>query len=265
MPIAFALSGGGARAAAQVGVLRALLERGIRPDMVVGASAGAVNGAWLALDPDGLDDLESVWRGLTKRRVFPGTPAHYAYNLFRKGHVHPIDSWGRVLDLNFGSRVFEQARFPLTVVTVRLSDGAVVAHDRGPISPALKASTAVPGLFPPQRIGDDLHVDGAVVEFLPIPTAMRLGATEIYAVDSSDFAYGDGVRGSTMDRSGQLAATAWVGLVVDRARTQGLTVHRLRPPLGDIYDGRDFRHTVRLIADGYAYASAAVAGVQAAL
>ena len=89
MPVVFALSGGGARAAAQVGVLRALAERDIVPDLVIGASAGAVNGAWYSLFPDGLDDLETVWLGLTKRRVFPGGVARNGYHLIRHGHPEP--------------------------------------------------------------------------------------------------------------------------------------------------------------------------------
>ncbi|HEV3311996.1 MAG TPA: patatin-like phospholipase family protein, partial [Chloroflexota bacterium] len=176
MPVAVALSGGGARGAAQVGVLRAFDEFGIRPDMVLGASAGAVNGAWYALRPGRLDDLAGVWLGLSKRGVFPGTPAHYAYNLARHGHVHRIESWAGILRKSFHDALIEEAVLPLTVLTVRLADGKVMTHDAGPLVPALMASTAAPGVFPPQRLGGELHVDGAVVEFLPIPTAVRQGA-----------------------------------------------------------------------------------------
>jgi len=260
MTIAFALSGGGARGAVQVGVLRALVESGITPDLVVGASAGAVNGAWFSLFPDGLDDLESVWLSLTKAGVFPGTAAHYSYNLLRRGHLHRIEPWGRILDRHYGDKRFEDTQIPFVAVTVRLSDGRVIGHDKGPISPVLKASTAVPGLFAPQPLNGELHVDGAVVEFLPIPTAVRLGATKIYAVDASDYPEANGSISATIDRAGQLAATAWVSLVIHAAEAVGVEVCRLRPPLGPIYDGRDFRHTPRLIADGYDYARSRLQG-----
>jgi predicted acylesterase/phospholipase RssA len=234
-------------------VLRALIEEGIQPDLVVGSSAGAVNGAWYALNPDGLDDLETIWRGLTQKRVFPGTVANYGYNLLRHGHIHRIEPWGSILDAHYGDKLFEATLIPFVAITVRMSDGAVVPHDRGPISPVLKASTAVPGLFPPQDLNGELHIDGAVVEFLPIPTAVRYGATRIYAVDSSHFP-ADGTAETAIDRAGQIAASAWVNLVLERARAAGVNVTRFRPPLGSLYDGRDFRHTERLLRDGYSHA-----------
>jgi NTE family protein len=250
-PVAFVLSGGGARAAVQVGILRALIEGGIKPDMVVGASAGAVNGAWYALYPDRIDALEEVWLGLTKRGVFPGTPAHFAYNFIRHGHAHTINSWTRIVTRHFGQRRFEDAVVPLAALTVRLSDGEVEVWDRGPIVPVLAASTAVPGVFPPQMLNGKLHVDGAVVEFLPIPTAMRRGAGIIYALDCSAYPDDDGTRGMAMDRAAQIAATAWVRLVTERARAAGVVVHPFRPALGFLNDGRDFRQTTRLIDAGY--------------
>jgi NTE family protein len=254
MPVAFALSGGGARSAVQVGILRALREHGITPDMIVGTSAGAVNGAWYALYPDRLDDLEVVWRGLTKRGVFPGTPAQFAYNFIRHGHAHRIDSWGRIMANHFGPSRFEDAAIPLSALTVRLADGVVHVWDKGPIVPVLLASTAVPGVFAPQRLNGDLHVDGAVVEFLPIPTAVKHGATVIYAADCSDYPDGDGSHGMAIDRAGQIAATAWVRLVAESARAQGVEVHLFRPSLGHLIDGRDFRQTERLMSAGYEYA-----------
>lgn len=256
MTVAFALSGGGARAASQVGVLRALVERGIQPDLVVGASAGAVNGAWYSVFPDGLDDLAGVWLTLTKKGVFPGHVTRHGYNLIRHGYLHSFQAWGRILDAHYSHMRFEDAPIPFVALTVRLSDGQVVAHDNGLITPVLKASTAVPGLFPPQPLADGLHVDGAVIEFLPIPTAIKRGATHIYAIDSSAFPEWDGIEASAMDRCGQLAATAWVDLVVEQAMTKGISVTRLRPPSSRIHDGRDFRDTRRLMDDGYEYALA---------
>lgn len=234
-------------------MLRALTERGIVPDMVVGASAGAVNGAWLALHPDRLEDLERVWLSLRKRGVFPGTPAHFAYNFLRHGHVHSIASWSRSLRSYFGDYRIEDAIIPLTILTVRLSDGAVMQFDRGPLVPTLVATTSLPGLFPPQRLAGVLQVDGAVVEYLPVPSAVSRGATVIYAFDCSDLPPGDGTRGLTMDRAGQIASSAWVNLVVDAARARGVHVHLLRPSLGAVYDGRDFAQTRRLIHVGFDY------------
>lgn len=255
MRVAFALSGGGARAAAQLGVLRALAEANVTPDFLVGASAGAVNGTWYALHPENLDDLEGVWHGLSRQRVFPGTPAHFAYNFLRYGHAHRIDSWGAILATHFGLSRFEDAKIPLTTLTVQLSDGGIRQWEKGLVLPVLKASTAVPGLFPPQMLDGELHVDGAVVEFLPVPTAVAKGATRIYALDCSDFPSQSFSRATAIDRSGQIASTAWVRMVIEDARRQGVEVIHLRPPLGDLHDGRDFQQTKRLIRDGFTYAT----------
>ena len=254
MTTAFVLSGGGARAAAQVGILQAFMDREIVPDMVVGSSAGAVNGGWYALHPDNLDDLINVWLSLKRRRVFPGSPPRSAYNFVRHGHIHSMSGWERVLRNSFGSARIEDAQVPLTVVAVRLSDGAAVPFSSGPLTPILKATTAVPGLFPPQVVDGELYVDGAVVEFLPVPTAIRLGASTIYALDCSDLPPGDGSHGMTIDRTGQIGARGYVKMVTELARIRGCQVYHFRPSLGELYDGRDFRQTMRLMDVGYEHA-----------
>jgi len=253
--VTLALSGGGSRAAAQTGMLRAFEERGLRPDLIIGASAGAVNGAWYALHPDDLEALERVWLNLTRRLVFPGTPPTYAYNFVRHGHVHSIKGWRRVLIRSFGDARFEACAIRMLALAVRLRDGEVIPFRSGPIVPALLASTSVPGLFPPQEVAGDLYVDGAVVEYLPLPTAVAERARTVYAFDCSDYPAGDGRRGLAMDRCGQIASTAWVRLVLEAARSRGIVVHHLRPQLGPLYDARDFTHTRRLIDLGYDYAS----------
>src|SRR5579864_7051099 len=86
--IGYAFSGGGARTAVQVGMLRALTEAGIRPSLVAGTSAGAVNAAWFALFPERQDRLEEIWLELRTRDIFPGGRLRILYNLARKGYVH---------------------------------------------------------------------------------------------------------------------------------------------------------------------------------
>ena len=87
---AFVLSGGGNRGVAQVGMLRALLERGIAPDVVIGTSAGALNGAALATAPtlERVDRLASVWVGLRGDEVFPGGVLKRAWNVLRLSLIH---------------------------------------------------------------------------------------------------------------------------------------------------------------------------------
>ncbi len=260
MSTALVLSGGGSRAAAQVGMLRAFHERGIQPDVIVAASAGAVNGTWYSLHPEQLSELERVWLALTRKQVFPGTVATFAYNFLRHGHIHSIKGWQRVLTAAFGNSRFEDCRIPMVAIAVRLADGAVVPFESGPVVPALLASTCVPGLFAPRYLDGSWFVDGAVVEYLPIPTAVARGADVIYAFDCSDYPEGSGIDGLAMDRSGQIASTAWVKLVVAAARAKGCEVHHLRPHLGPLHDARDFTHSARLIAEGYQCATAYLEG-----
>lgn len=158
--IGFALSGGGSRSAAHVGALKALLEAGITPHRVAGTSAGAVNAAWIALHPHRLDRLEAIWLSLRRQDVFPGSRLSVVMNLVRRGFVHRADMWEAFLKRHVGEACFEDCQLPCSVTAVQLSDGARVVFEHGGLVPALMASTAIPGVFPPYRIGDELYVDG---------------------------------------------------------------------------------------------------------
>jgi NTE family protein len=252
--IGFALSGGGARAASQVGTLKALTESGIAPQVVAGTSAGAINAAWFSLHPSRLDRLEAIWLGLRGQDVFPGSRLRMLINLARHGYVHRADSLEAYLRRHVGTAHFEDASIPFAVVALRLSDGQRVVFDSGEVVPAVMASAAIPGVFPPYRIGDELYVDGGLVEYLPVPTLLERNATTVWALDCSAFSISAGPYRSVVDRCGLIGSSKDVMYVTSLLTTRGCKVHLLRPDLPEIGDARDFGRTPDLVLAGYEHA-----------
>ena len=183
--IAFVLSGGGSLGAVQVGMLQALTEAGIRPDLLIGTSVGAVNAAWIAGKPDheGALQLGAIWRGLRRQDIFPLSPWSSARGLLgRSNHVISNVSLGEVLRKHLPYERLEDAAIPVHVIATELSTGRAVLMSTGPAVPALLASTAIPGIFPPVTIGRREYIDGGVANHTPIAAAMELGATQIFVL-----------------------------------------------------------------------------------
>jgi NTE family protein len=181
---AFVLGGGGVLGAIQVGQLEALLRAGIVPDMLVGSSVGALNAATIAADPtvETAERLRDVWVGLRPEDIFPGTAMQRVLHFVRKGdHLYPNDGLRRLIDL-VPARSFEQMRAPLAVVAANLRTGKERCFTTGPIAPAILASSALPGVFPPVAVDGELYVDGGVVNNVPISRAVEMGATKIYVL-----------------------------------------------------------------------------------
>jgi len=190
---AFVLSGGGNRCIAQVGMLRALLERGIQPDVVIGTSAGALNGAAIATSPtlERVDLLESVWVGLRGEQVFPGGVLKRAWNVLRRDdHLSPNTGLVTVVEQAGAAADFAGLAVPLRVVTTDLDTGDEILIVAGPTLPALLASAAIPGVFPPVDLYGHRLVDGAVVNLVPISHALAGPTDRIFVLDASD-AIGD--------------------------------------------------------------------------
>jgi NTE family protein len=183
--VAFVLSGGASLGAVQVGMLRALYERGIRPDLLVGTSVGAVNSAWIGGRPDaeGVDKLCEIWLSLRRQDVFPFNPLTSAAGLFgRSNHFIPNDALRTVLETHLPFTRLEDASVPVHVVTTDLKSGRATIMTSGPAVPALLASCAIPGVFPPVTIGRREYIDGGVANHTPMTVALQLGATEVYVL-----------------------------------------------------------------------------------
>ncbi len=184
------LGGGGARGAAQVGVLQALFEAGLDgPAAVIGTSVGALNGSAIAAFPSlaGTMMLREVWLSRQAAAVFQAHPLGVILSGLRRDLVSalPQTNVRRLIERAealTGITNFEQLRLPLAVVATDLNAGRPAVFRSGPLAPALLASTAIPGVFPTVRINDREHMDGGVVENTPLITAVDDGARDILAI-----------------------------------------------------------------------------------
>jgi NTE family protein len=181
---AFVLGGGGLLGAHEVGMLRALSEAGITPDYVVGTSIGAVNGAFVAADPDGAADrLTELWRGESLRHVFSETWLGRAVRLMRSGtHLHAIEPLKRLLADTLPAADFTDLKLPFHCVAASIEDATARWFTSGPLVPAVMASCAVPGLLPPVEIDDTHYFDGGLVDSIPVGRAVALGASIVYVL-----------------------------------------------------------------------------------
>ena len=184
------LGGGGARGAAQVGVLQALFEAGVEgPAAIVGTSVGALNGSAIAAYPSlaGTMMLREVWLSRQAAAVFQAHPLGLITAPARREQlgVFPQDNVRRLIERAqalTGITTFEQLRVPLAVVATDLNAGKPAVFRSGDLTPALLASTAIPGIFPMVRVNDREHLDGGVVENTPLNIAVDDGAKEILAI-----------------------------------------------------------------------------------
>jgi len=184
------LGGGGARGAAQVGVLQGLFEAGVEaPVSIVGTSVGALNGASIAAYPSlaGAMMLREVWLSRQAAAVFQAHPLGVILSGLRRDHlsVMPQQNVRRLIDRAeglTGIATFEQLRVPLAVVATDMNAGKPAVFRSGELAPALLASTAIPGLFPSVRINDREHLDGGVVDNTPINVAVDDGAKDVLAI-----------------------------------------------------------------------------------
>ena len=273
--LAFALSGGGSRGALQVGALYALLEAGIRPDMVIGASVGAVNATFLALNgfsESSLDSLKTAWQTadilnllpanyvwLTVRAMFnrsSNDPSLRLREFFIDHGVNPELSFSNLTHAN------------LVIVSADLNTGKTILHGEQPhekILDALLLSTALPPWFMPVRKQDRYLIDGGVLSNLPIEPAIKCGATQVIALDLIDsreiLGAVDGLRGF-VDRLIYSIERRQVDLELELAEARGIPLLYLgligKKPV-PIWD---FKHTNELIEQGYEIARRIIEGQQ---
>jgi NTE family protein len=188
MSVAFVLSGGASLGAVQVGMLQALAERGIVPDQVFGASAGALNAGWVAGDPTlaDLDELADIWMSLRTRDIFPFRPiTGFLGFIGRRSSLVSAGGLRSLVARYVRYERMEDAPIPLCVVATEVISGKEVALTRGDSVDAIVASASLPGVYPPVTIDDRMLMDGAVVNNTPISNAIAAGATRIYVLPTS--------------------------------------------------------------------------------
>lgn len=182
---AFVLAGGGNRGAVQVGMLAELVDRGIRADRVYGVSVGAVNGAAYSGDPTprGITHLETVWRSLSGDTIFPRARSHGPWTFFQqRPAAHSNAGLRQLLVDGLRFERLEDAEIPFEVVATSLQDGKERWFAEGPAIEAILASAAIPAIFPPVTVDDDVLIDGGVVDNVPISRAIEQGATRLYVL-----------------------------------------------------------------------------------
>ena len=179
---AFVLAGGGSLGAVQVGMLAALARRGIVPDLVVGASVGAINAAYYAAEPDerGVERLKRIWLKLRRTDVFPFSPLASILGFFGKtDHLIAPTPLRSLIESELPYKHLEDARLPCHVVATDALEGTDVVLSSGVAATALLASAAIPGVFPPVMLNGRFLLDGGVANNTPISTAIKLGATRL--------------------------------------------------------------------------------------
>jgi NTE family protein len=254
---AFVLSGGGNLGAIQVGMLRALVEHDVRPDVVLGCSIGALNGAAFALRPDadGVARLEEHWRSTAGDAVMPSSRIPSAVQLLRKGaSLHANDGLRAGIESVLGGvRTFEQLQVPFGCVAVDLDAATERWFHEGPLVEAILASAALPAVYPPVTIDGRRYVDGGVVDNVPISRAVELGCRTIFVLQVGPHGRPDVEIKRPLD--GALLAY-WVARNSRFARDLANLPSRVEAvvlPPGRRPDIRydDFSHTDALIRQGY--------------
>ena len=183
---AFVLGGGGVLGAVEVGMLKALFERGITPDLVLGTSVGALNGALVASDPTPavIERLIELWRQAGQTGdVYGERPlATVRRAVSTRTHIYSAEPLKERLRDELGDVTFEELPVQFQVCAASIERAAEHWFDSGPVVDAVVASAAVPGLLPPARVGDEHFLDGGIVNSIPLGRAVSLGATRVFVL-----------------------------------------------------------------------------------
>jgi NTE family protein len=262
--VALVMGGGGARGALQVGAIRALLEAGIEPGLLVGTSVGAINATYLAvrgLSLEGVEALVGAWHDAAEADLLP---ANYLWLtlrvLFDRAGWRP---YHRMRDFFVGQGLSPNLRFGdiqgvrLILVAADLNAGCPVLYGIDPqqsVLEGLLASTAVPPWVRPMQHGERLLMDGGVVSNLPIEAALEQGAGAIIALDLADpraVPVGDHGFGPFLGKLMSTVEQRQVDLELALATARGVPVHHIVLRSDEPVPLWDFQHTDDLIAWGY--------------
>jgi NTE family protein len=171
--------------AVEVGMLRALVEAGVQPDLIVGSSVGAINGAAAAagFTREAVGRLGELWERLGRGAVFAEGVVGRVATLARTGtHVHSSVGMRALLEEHSQGRLIEDLPIGFSCVAACIETANAHWFDSGPVVDAVMASAAVPGLLPPVAIGGRHYLDGGLVHSIPVGRALALGATQIYVL-----------------------------------------------------------------------------------
>jgi len=250
---ALVLGGGGSRGAVGVGLYRALVELGIRIDLIVSSSIGAVNGALIAagMSPK---ELERHWKTLSRADIV-GSRWQFLRLLTGASSAFSNNSLRNLLRSVLPVRSFGELHIPLAIVTTDLETGETVALTEGDLVEAILASTALPGLFPPIAWQGRRLVDGGLSNNVPIDLAIERGAERVIGMLCG---CAKGLPASVnfitvLGQSFSLALNARYRCD-ERMYQPRAKLHILEPCLGINLELLDFDHALTLIEPAYQYA-----------
>ena len=260
MTVAFALSGGGNLGAMQAGSMRALVEAGIEPGLVAGASIGALNAAFCATHPgiDGCVRLQSAWSDIRRKDVFRFELSRaIAGFLGLRDHLVGTKRLEGIIHEWLGIERIEEAALPFVAVATDALTGEVVVMSRGEIASALLASAAIPGLFPPVWREGRWLVDGSLSAGCPAAEALELGADVVYAFMTTTAPRRRPPRGAVaaaMSSVSFLTAKMQASRLDEAARSaeaRGGAVHHVPSPFPEAPSPFDFAQGAALSSAGY--------------
>ena len=182
---AFVLGGGGVLGAAEAGMAHALLEAGVRPDLVCGTSIGAINGAALAADPtpEGARQLLTIWDALAERGILAGSILQrLAGVMHRRTSLHGNGALRQMLRDRLPARTFEELAVPFECVAASIESAREHWFNAGDLVEPVLASCALPGVFPPVQIGEEHFFDGGLVNSVPLDRAAAHGADTVWVM-----------------------------------------------------------------------------------
>ncbi|HEV2815432.1 MAG TPA: patatin-like phospholipase family protein [Solirubrobacteraceae bacterium] len=253
MTTAFVLSGGASLGAIQVGMLRALVDDDIRPDVIVGTSVGAVNGAFLAsrdFGPLAVEELAELWLGIRRGQVFPLEPFTGLLGfLGARRNLVPGGALRRLVSRHTDCERLEDLPTPLHVIACDVLNGQEVRISEGPLVEAVMASAAIPGVLPAVEWNGRLLVDGGVMNNTPITHAVDLGVDEIYVLPTGGpCSLPDAPRGAlgmVVQATSLMVSHRFADETIAYANHAGLTI--LPPPCPIDVQPMDFGHAEELM------------------
>jgi len=253
MTTAFVLSGGGSLGAVQVGMLQALAERDVRPDLLIGTSVGAINAAYVAGRGTGVHSLEqlaAIWRGLRCQDVFPLNPLRHVLAVTgARPSLCSNRGLRRLLDSHLTYRNLQDAPIPVHIVTTNLLSGEEVLLSVGDTARAVLASTAIPGVFPAIDDTGRTLVDGGISDNAALSQAVALGADEVYILPAGFACALERPPGTALGTAMQaLTLLIEQRLIIDVAQFAGPGAIKVLPPLCPVaVSATDFGHAAELI------------------
>ncbi len=253
MSTAFVLTGGGSLGAVQVGMLQALAERDIKPDLLVGTSCGALNAAWVAghgMSRDSLNELAALWTSLRRSDIFPVDARQVLRGVLgRSSAVATNHKLRRFIETHASIHDLAQAQVPTYLVAADLLSGRDVLISTGDLATGVLASSAIPGVLPPVKHAGAHLIDGALARHTGIAQAVDLGASVVYILPT-----GAACALSRAPRSAVGVALHSLTMLIEQrliheiAAMQAATTIKLLPPLCPLaVSAADFSHASELI------------------